>query len=203
MFANQISWLPRFVDNFAGEKIHAQLVDFTEKVRTDPNHELRQAINKLLADLAEDLQHDPETIAKAERIKTEMLARTDIGGIGESAWQVAKRAILESADDPASTLRVKVAGLARRIGEGLRDGGRMRTQADAALIGAVRFVAENYGGEIASLITDPVRRWDADEASSKIELQVGRDLQFIRINGTVVGSLAGLAIHTVSELLLN
>jgi uncharacterized membrane-anchored protein YjiN (DUF445 family) len=73
---------------------------------------------------------------------------------------------------------------------------------DNWLEGVASYVVSNYRGEITTLITDTVQRWDAEETSRKVELQIGRDLQFIRINGTVVGALAGLAIHTVSQLLL-
>ena len=79
-----------------------------------------------------------------------------------------------------------------------RNCGRRSTGGSRA---GARYVAANYASEITTIITDTVARWDAEEASKKIELQVGRDLQFIRINGTVVGALAGLAIYTVSELM--
>jgi uncharacterized membrane-anchored protein YjiN (DUF445 family) len=79
----------------------------------------------------------------------------------------------------------------------------MRANVDGWVDRGARYLVENYAVEITTLVTDTVARWDAEEASKKIELQVGRDLQFIRINGTVVGSLAGLLIYTISQLLFH
>ena len=195
------AWSPKFVDAMLGEKIYRELVEFTWKVRSNPEHEVRQAANRFLVDFADDLQHDPATIEKAEKIKTEIMGRDEITGLAETTWKVAKRLILESVDDPNSTLRAKVAENVQRLGERLRDEPELRAKIDGWVQGGARYVAANYASEITTIITDTVARWDAEEASKKIELQVGRDLQFIRINGTVVGALAGLLIYTVSELM--
>ncbi|WP_157108702.1 DUF445 family protein, partial [Aldersonia kunmingensis] len=116
-------------------------------------------------------------------------------------WRVAKRLILESVEDPNSTLRRKLEVNVRELGERLCNEPDLRAKVDRWIEGGSRYLAENYATEITTIITDTVARWDAEEASKKIELQVGRDLQFIRINGTVVGALAGLAIYTVSQLM--
>jgi uncharacterized membrane-anchored protein YjiN (DUF445 family) len=195
------SWSPKFVDLLLGERIHRELVDFTWKVRSDPEHEVRLAANRFLIDFAQDLQHDPATMAKAEKIKSELMGRKEVTGAAEAAWKVAKRMILESADDPNSALRSRTRDTVMRFGERLRDDAELRAKVDGWLDTAVRYVSVNYRGEITGIITETVERWDAEEASRKIELQVGRDLQFIRINGTVVGALAGLAIYTISHLL--
>ncbi len=195
------SWSPKFVDLLLGEKIHRELVEFTWKVRSNPDHEVRLAVNKFLADYARDLQSDPVTIAKAEKVKAEIMGRDEITGLAAATWRTAKRMILDSVDDPNSTLRTKIAENVMAFGIRVREDAELRTKIDGWLLDAVRFVASNYADEITSVIRETVERWDAEEASHKIELAVGRDLQFIRINGTVVGSLAGLAIYTVSELL--
>ncbi|TSD99591.1 DUF445 family protein [Skermania sp. ID1734] len=194
-------WAPKFANILVSEKIYREIVEFTWKVRSNPEHEVRLAANKFLVDFATDLQHDPATIAKAERIKAEVMGREEITGLAETTWRVAKRLILESVDDPDSTLRTKIADNVRELGERLRDDTELRTKVDNWLLRGTRYVAANYASEITTLITDTVARWDAEEASKKIELQVGRDLQFIRINGTVVGSLAGLVIYTISHLM--
>ncbi|SUE15137.1 Predicted membrane protein [Rhodococcus gordoniae] len=195
------SWSPKFVDLLLGEKIHRELVEFTWKIRSNPDHEVRLAVNKFLADYARDLQSDPVTIAKAEKVKAEIMGRDEITGLAAATWRTAKRMILDSVDDPNSTLRTKIAENVMAFGIRVREDAELRTKIDGWLLDAVRFVAANYADEITSVIRETVERWDAEEASRKIELAVGRDLQFIRINGTVVGSLAGLAIYTVSELL--
>ncbi|MFF0817284.1 DUF445 domain-containing protein [Rhodococcus sp. NPDC003318] len=197
------SWSPKFVDLLLGERIHKELVEFTWKVRSNPQHEVRLAANRFLIEFAHDLQHDPATMAKAEKIKTELMGRKEVTGAAEAAWKVAKRMILESADDPNSSLRAKTRDTVIRLGERLRDEPELRAKVEGWLDAAARYVSANYTPEITGIITDTVARWDAEEASRKIELQVGRDLQFIRINGTVVGALAGLAIYTLSELLFS
>ncbi|MGA9873474.1 MAG: DUF445 family protein [Rhodococcus sp. (in: high G+C Gram-positive bacteria)] len=195
------TWSPKFVDALLGEKIYKELVEFTWKVRSNPQHDLRLAANKFLVDYAHDLQHDPATIDKAESLKAQIMGREEITGLAAATWKVAKRLITESVDDPSSTLRVKVSENVANWGARIRDDDELRAKVDGWLLGGARYVAANYADEITTIITDTVARWDAEEASNKIELQVGRDLQFIRINGTVVGSLAGLAIYSLSHLL--
>lgn len=194
-------WSPKFVDILLAEKIYRELVEFTWKVRSTPDHEVRLAANRFLSDFASDLQNDPATIAKAESIKASIMGREEITGLAATTWRVAKRLILESVDDPNSTLRRKVGENVEQLGQRLRDDTEMRGKVDRWLMAGAGYIAANYADEITTIITDTVARWDAEEASKKIELQVGRDLQFIRINGTVVGSLAGLIIYTVSHLM--
>ena len=195
------SWAPKFVNVMLSERIYRELVEFTWKIRSQPDHEVRLAANRFLEQFADDLQHDEAMIAKAERIKAEIMGREEITGMARATWRAAKRLILESADDPHSTLRRKISENVQQLGQRLVDETEMRTKVDGWLERGVRYLVSNYGSEIATLISDTVARWDADEASRKIELQAGRDLQFIRINGTVVGSLAGLVIYAASHLL--
>ncbi|MGW5315927.1 DUF445 domain-containing protein [Nocardia thailandica] len=196
-------WAPKFVNVLLAERIYRELVEFTWKVRSQPDHELRLAANKFLEDFADDLQHDEAMIAKAEKVKAQIMGRDEITGLAEATWRAAKRLILESADDPDSTLRRKVAENVQQLGERLRDEPELRAKVDGWIDRGARYLVGNYAREITTLVTDTVARWDADEASKKIELQVGRDLQFIRINGTVVGALAGLAIYAISQLLFH
>ncbi|MBF6149772.1 DUF445 family protein [Nocardia nova] len=195
------SWAPKFANILLSEKIYRELVEFTWKIRSQPDHEVRSAANRFLEDFARDLQYDEAMIAKAERVKAEIMGREEITGMARATWRAAKRMILESADDPNSTLRRKISENVQQLGQRLVDEPELTKQVDAWVERGVRYLVANYGSEIAALISDTVARWDADEASRKIELQAGRDLQFIRINGTVVGSLAGLAIYAVSHLL--
>ncbi|MEV6774244.1 DUF445 family protein [Nocardia sp. NPDC051030] len=197
------SWAPKFVNSLLAERIYRELVEFTWKVRTQPDHEVRLAANRFLEDFARDLQFDDAMIKKAEKIKTELMGRQEITGMAHTTWRVAKRMILESADDPDSTLRRKVSENVQQLGERLSTDPEMRDKVDGWLERGVRYLVTNYGDEFATLVSDTVARWDADEASKKIELAAGRDLQFIRINGTVVGSLAGLTIYAISHLLFN
>ncbi|MCG5432285.1 DUF445 domain-containing protein [Mycobacterium sp. MYCO198283] len=195
------SWSPKFVDALVGDRIHRELMDFTDKVRRNPDHELRRSATRFLFEFADDLQHDAATIGRAENIKEQLMARDEVAHAAETAWKAAKRIILESVDDPTSALRTRVADSVVHIGESLRDDAELQVKVDNWIVRAAQHLVGQYGGEITAIITETIERWDAEEASRRIELHVGRDLQFIRINGTVVGSLAGLTIYTVSQLL--
>ncbi len=195
------SWSPRFVDHLVGDRIHRELMDFTDKVRRDPHHELRRSATRFLFEFADDLQLDPATITRADEIKEQLMARDEIASAAATAWQTLKRLVLEGVDDPSSTLRSRITDTVVRIGESLRDDADLRDKVDNWLVRAAQHLVAQYGVEITAIITETIERWDAGEASRRIELHVGRDLQFIRINGTVVGSLAGLVIYAVGQLL--
>jgi uncharacterized membrane-anchored protein YjiN (DUF445 family) len=195
------SWSPRWVDTLIGDRIHRELMDFTDKVRRNPDHELRRSATKFMFEFADDLQHDATTVARAEHVKEEIMAREEVTRAAETAWSAAKKMILESVDDPSSALRGRIADSVVHIGESLRDDSELRDKVDNWIVRAAQHLVAQYGTEITAIITDTIERWDGEEASRRIELHVGRDLQFIRINGTVVGSLAGLIIYSIAQLL--
>ncbi len=195
------TWSPRFLDDMLADRLHREVLDFARAVRDDQAHPLRTAIDRFLAEFAQDLQHDPETIARAEAVKAQVLEHPAVQNLAASAWGTARRMVLEAADDPSSELRRQAQGLIAGWGERLATDDAVRGKVDGWLESTLRYVVANYADEITSVITDTVARWDAAETSRKIELQVGRDLQFIRINGTVVGALAGLVIYAVSQAL--
>ncbi|MGA7051381.1 MAG: DUF445 domain-containing protein [Mycobacterium sp.] len=195
------TWSPRFIDHLVGDRIHRELMDFTDKVRRNPDHELRRSATRFLFEFADDLQHDPDTIARADAIKEQLMARDEVANAAATAWKTLKRLVLEGVDDPSSSLRSRIADTVMRIGESLRDDIDLRDKVDDWMVRAAKHLVSQYGVEITAIITETIERWDAEEASRRIELHVGRDLQFIRINGTVVGALAGLVIYTVAQLL--
>ena len=195
------TWSPKFVDQLVGDRIHRELMDFTDKVRRNPNHELRQSATRFLFEFSSDLQNDDATIARAETVKEQLMERDEVTRAAETAWKTLKRLVLEGVDDPSSALRARIADSVVRIGESLRDDAELRDKVDNWIVRGAQHLVTQYGPEATTIITDTIQRWDADEASRRIELHVGRDLQFIRINGTVVGALAGLVIYTVGQML--
>jgi uncharacterized membrane-anchored protein YjiN (DUF445 family) len=156
-------------------------------------------VDTFLLEFAEDLRTDPEMIERAEAVKQQVLAHPEVQILVGSAWGTAKKMLLGAAEDPSSELRQRVRDGLMSLGRRLRQDTELRSKVDNWLQGVATYVVSNYRGEITALITDTVQRWDAAETARKVELQVGRDLQFIRINGTVVGALAGLLIHTLSQ----
>jgi uncharacterized membrane-anchored protein YjiN (DUF445 family) len=195
------SWSPKFVDHLVGDRIHRELMDFTDKVRRNPNHELRQSATRFLFEFANDLQNDPSTISKAETVKEQLMERDEVTRAAETAWKTLKRLMLDGVNDPSSALRGRIADSVVRIGESLRDDAELRDKVDDWILRGAQHLVTQYGIEATTIITETIERWDAEEASRRIELHVGRDLQFIRINGTVVGALAGLVIYTVAQIL--
>ena len=193
-------WTPKFIDRQVGVKVYRELLRFSEEVRDDPQHAARGAVDSFLEDFATELRTDPETIARVERAKVELLGRAEVQDLIASAWSAIRGMVLQAAEDEDSQLRVRLRDGIRSFGARLATDQRLQAKLDGWLEDAAEYVVDTYRGEITSLISETVASWDADEASRKIEANVGRDLQFIRINGTVVGALAGLLIHTVSML---
>ncbi len=196
------TWSPKFVDAMVADKVYGEVLSFAWNVKTDPNHPMRLAVDKFLAEFASDLQTDPTTMERAEVVKQQVLEHPEVQNVIDSAWSTAKRMLLDAAEDPSSELRRRVRDGLISLGRKLSDDDSLREKVDSWVEGAAAHVVLNYRDEITTLITDTVQRWDAVETSRKIELQVGRDLQFIRINGTVVGALAGLLIYTFAQLVL-
>lgn len=196
------SWSPRFVDGLIADRLYAEALSFAWAVKADPDHPLRKAIDRFLVSFAGDLQDDQDTRERVEAIKRQLLEHPDVQALISRAWATGKAMLLDAAEDPSSQLRLRVTDGVARFGERLDSDPELRGKIDGWIVEAAGYVVGRYAREITTLISDTVERWDGHEASRKIELQVGRDLQFIRINGTIVGALAGLVIYTVGELLV-
>jgi uncharacterized membrane-anchored protein YjiN (DUF445 family) len=194
------AWSPRFVDDLVADRIHMELLRFLAAVRDDPEHDVRQAIDRLLVQFAEDLRENPSTRERVERAKVDMFNHPDVQRSVNRIWETAQRVILEAADDPDSELRVRGAGALVQAGEALATDPDLQASLDGWIIDTVVNLVGDYKVQLTSVISDTVERWDGPETARRIELAVGRDLQFIRINGTVVGALAGLTIHALTKL---
>jgi uncharacterized membrane-anchored protein YjiN (DUF445 family) len=145
------------------------------------------------------LQHSPELRARGEQLKHDFLAHPELRSWATSVWGDVKTALREQASDPGSELRLRITRAVMGIGSRLQADAVLQQKLDGAIETGVRYVASNFRDEITGLVSGTISRWDPEETSDKLELLLGRDLQFIRINGTVVGGLAGLVIHAVAE----
>ncbi|HEY8295068.1 MAG TPA: DUF445 domain-containing protein [Micrococcaceae bacterium] len=195
------TWVPPFVDSLVGDRVYLEIAKFVQAVQSDPDHQVRRQIDRYLKDLAVDLQQDPAMIARAESIKAQVLGDPQVRQLAGRTWETIKAALLDAVDDPRSSLRVTFTTAVRELGGRLVADPELAGKVNAWIADAAGYLVKTYRHEIAAIITETVERWDAEETSRKIELQVGKDLQFIRINGTVVGSLAGLGIFAVAHLL--
>ena len=194
-------WIPEWVDDRLFARLFTGLQSFLADVSTQPDHELRKNFDRYLRDYAIALRTDPEKAATIEKAKIDLLERPDVREWLSGLWAYLKKAILSGAADPNSDLRRTVESLTVQIGTALRDDPALQNKVDGSLQRLVSHVLANYSDDIAELISGTVARWDAAETGRRLELQVGRDLQFIRINGTVVGALVGLIIYAVSQVL--
>ncbi|MFJ1736239.1 DUF445 domain-containing protein [Streptomyces sp. NPDC088254] len=192
-------WTPRFVDKKVGERVYKELLRFCTEMRDMPSHPARGALDRFLTDFASDLQSDGDTRARVERLKGEVLGRGEVQDLIASAWTAVRSMIVTAAEDERSELRLRVRASLLSLGSRMAHEPKVQGKVDSWVEGAAVHVVTTYRREITSLITDTVASWDAEHTTRKIEAHIGRDLQFIRINGTVVGSLAGLVIYTVAR----
>jgi uncharacterized membrane-anchored protein YjiN (DUF445 family) len=193
-------WTPRVLDDIVADRIHLELVRFVAAVRDNPEHDMRRAIDQMLVQFADDLRANPSTRERVERAKVDMYHHPDVQRSVGRIWETAKRVVLEAAEDPDSELRVRAAATLAQAGEALATDPALQANLDRWITGTVVGLVGDYKVQLTSVITDTVARWDGPETARRIELAVGRDLQFIRINGTIVGALAGLAIHALTQL---
>jgi uncharacterized membrane-anchored protein YjiN (DUF445 family) len=194
-------WAPPRLNDAVTRRVTGELVTWLAEIRSDPRHRARQALDSLLAQLAHDLVHDPETRARTERLKERLLDQPQVVESGVAIWNALRRAFQESLRDPEGAVRARLVRELTAFGARLREDALLRGRIDDVVADVSVFAVERYGAELTTVITHTVERWDGREAARRIELHVGRDLQFIRINGTIVGGLVGLGIHLVSVVL--
>ena len=195
-------WTPRFVDDRVAIKAYDEIVRIVDEVAVDPQHRIRQAVDTWLKRLADDLQNDPATNERVDSAVRSLTQRTQIRSAIADIIAAGRHALLDLIDDPESELRVRLRTFLIDWGERLTTDESAARKIDDWLQNLAVHVVTNYRGEITRLVTDTVERWDADDTSRRIELQVGRDLQFIRLNGTLVGALVGVLIHAFTQAFL-
>ena len=194
-------WVPESIDDRLFAKIYGAVRGFLADVGNDSNHELRVAMDARVATFADRLRSDPTLLAKGEELKVELLAHPDVRAWLGSLWGELKRNTVTALDDPNSELRHRLDLSLTSLGRRLAAEPSLQAKVDDWVLRAAGHVVDHYRGEVADLIAGTVAKWDGAATAERLELQVGRDLQFIRINGTIVGGLAGLVIYTASQLL--
>jgi uncharacterized membrane-anchored protein YjiN (DUF445 family) len=194
-------WSPQMLNDRVTRRLHIELLAWIEDIQEDPQHDARLAFDRLLGKLAQDLLEDPETQQRAENLKNRVLGQPQVVATATSLWNAVRRAVVEALEDEEGYLRRRGLEELRAFAERLRDDPQLQERMDGHVADAAVFAVSRYGHELTAVITHTIDRWDGREASRRIELHVGRDLQFIRINGTVVGGLVGVVIHAASVLL--
>ena len=196
------SWLPSVAQRLVDNAVYGEAKAFVAAVRADPGHPARRALDAYLERLAQELQHDPAMQERLEQAKAAIFDSPRLRRLAAEAWSAAKQGLVRELERPDSALRLHLRSALVQLGTRLEHDEALQARVDGSITDAAVFLVDRYRHDIASLITDTVERWDPQETTEKIELLVGPDLQYIRLNGTVVGALAGLAIFAVANTLL-
>lgn len=189
-------WLPKNISHKIYEKLVHAVETTAREVNTNPNHSLYARFSLLIDRFVEELKHSPEMLAREEALKEELLQHAVVREFSASLWLDLKRSLLEGSSNPDLDVRSPIQQSLTKIGETiLRDETLLKKINRWVEDGAI-YIIKEYGHEVELLISQTISRWDAAATSRKVELQIGKDLQYVRINGTVVGGLIGLLIHT-------
>jgi uncharacterized membrane-anchored protein YjiN (DUF445 family) len=172
----------------------------TAEMSTDPAHPVRIKVEEALAQLANDLQTRPETRERVENIKEELLDNQSVSLWLDALWQKAREAVIRAARNPDAVLAGKLGEIMKTMGATLENDPRIRVAINRFARRASVGMAASYGSSIVKLVSETIRGWDARTVTARLEAAVGRDLQYIRINGTLVGGLVGLVLHMLDKL---
>ncbi len=196
-------WVPRVVD----QKIYERLLEGTQRLlrelQDDPDHPLYQQFTALIDRWIVNLQFDPQVQAQGELFKRELLAHPIVRELAQASWRDLKLTLIEQSMSPSSALHRSIALAVGRFADLLERDPEWREKIDRWLSAAITALVRRYRRSIGEFVTQTVNGWDTQLTTRRIELQFGRDLQFIRINGTIVGGLVGLIIYTLSLVLLS
>lgn len=184
-------------EGFVLKKLMNSAFAFIEDVRANPHHPLRAEFDGFVANFIEQLRTSPEYAARAEQLKEDLLARPEWRTLGQTMWASLKDYVADDAALPDSTIRQHVHSFLIDLGRQLENDPNLRRDMNAGLITALTTFVETHKSGFSTFIADQVKGWDMTQLVRLIELNIGRDLQYIRFNGMIIGGLAGLALHTL------
>ena len=190
-------WVPDAVYRRVFDRLYTRLRQRLVAMAADPDDQSRQQFEEWIAGLPDRLETSPELRERGERLKHDVLVSAGLRDWSSSLWQKAKEGLRIQAADPDSELRRRLADALAAAGQRLGSDRRLADGLDRVVESGARALADQFHDELAGLVTGTIERWDAAETSSQLELLLGPDLQYIRINGTVVGAGVGLALHAI------
>ncbi|HEU0067625.1 MAG TPA: DUF445 domain-containing protein [Sphingomonas sp.] len=185
------------LDEALADRLIAGLDGLLADMAGDVQHPLRLRAEDALDRFAWDLRYDPAMRVRVERVKEELLANPAMARWLDGLWEQARAGLLRVARDPEAAMRGRLGDILRQLGDTLRDDRKLARTINRFVRRAVAGIVADYGDAIVRLVSETVRGWDAQTITRRLENAVGRDLQYIRVNGTIVGGLVGLAIHVV------
>jgi len=189
------------IDKTISSSVLDGLYKLLAEVLVNPDHPLRGKVEEGLAKLGQDLQHDPETRAKVEEMKRDLIANPAVAVWWTGVWERIRQSLIRRARDPESGMGAEMRQMLSELGEALQQDARLQHQINRFARRTMVGVATRYGDQIVRLVSETVKRWDARTITDRVEGAVGRDLQFIRINGTLVGGLVGMTLHFLTTVL--
>jgi uncharacterized membrane-anchored protein YjiN (DUF445 family) len=188
-------------DKYLVNKIVASATAFFEEVRNDPNHPFRGEFDRMVLSLVDRLGSDRAYADRIDGLKRDLLARPELGELARTVWSNARSFIERSASGESHVLQQHLAGMFVKAGEALAADPELRAEINQGFVNVLRsFIADQKSG-VSSFISDQVKAWDMGQLISLIEINIGRDLQYIRFNGSLIGGLAGLGLYAVEFLL--
>ena len=202
MVHKRANWVLKLsgLDTKLADSIIDGLRKLSADMHTDPAHPVRVKVEQALADLANDLQTKPETRERVEAMKLELLDNKSVSLWLDTLWQKGREAMISAARNPDAAMAGKLGEILQSMGQSVESDPRMKQAINMFARRAVSGMAASYGGSIVKLVSETVRRWDAQTITNRLEAAVGRDLQYIRINGTLVGGMVGLVLHALDTL---
>ena len=188
-------------DKFLVNKIVASATAFFEEVRSDPNHPFRGEFDRMVLSFVDRLSSDKTYAERIDGLKRDLLARPELGELAKTMWSNARSFIERSASGESQVLQQHLGGMFVKAGDALAGDSELRTEINEGFVAVLRsFVADQKSG-VSTFIADQVKSWDMGQLISLIEINIGRDLQYIRFNGSLIGGLAGLGLYSCEFLL--
>jgi uncharacterized membrane-anchored protein YjiN (DUF445 family) len=202
MVKKRANWVLKLagLDAKLADAILDGLRKLTAEMSTDPAHPVRVKVEEALAQLANDLQTRPETQERVEAMKEQLLDNRSVSLWLDTIWQKGREAIVRAARNPDAAMAGKLGEVLNSMGMTLEKDARIRTAINRFVRRAAAGMAASYGSSIVKLVSETIRSWDARTVTARLESAVGRDLQYIRINGTIVGGLVGLGIYALDRI---
>jgi uncharacterized membrane-anchored protein YjiN (DUF445 family) len=194
-------WLPDAAYRVVFDRLYARLYQRLTEMATNPDDETRRQIEDWIGGLPDRLETSPDLRERGERIKREVLGSPELRDWSAALWQQLRAAARTQAADPDSELRRRLAEMLAAAGRRIGSDRTLQDGLERMVESAARALADQFHEELAGLVTGTIGRWDAAQTSTQLELLLGRDLQYIRINGTVVGAGVGLALHAIAQAL--
>jgi uncharacterized membrane-anchored protein YjiN (DUF445 family) len=196
-FGEKSALTPRFVDHYVVKKFVEGIIALLHDVNNDPQHQVRARFDEATQELIQRLQTSPEAKEKGEALKRELVSHFDRQDYYRLVWDEAKARILHDLEREDSFLQSELRNGLTRLGAELLRDPAMLDKLNRWIVQSLGRITRQQRDQVSSLISDTVKSWDTRELTRKIELQIGKDLQYIRINGTLVGGTIGLVLHAV------